>query len=201
MRIAISICLCCMAAGDLAAETRVSLVSVEAKLSEPFGVDFDQTGAMYVIEYGGHRLIKVIDGKVKVIAVTGQKGFSGGGGPAAEAQLNSPHNIAITPGGDIFIADSFNSRVRKIDPKNGVIKTFAGTGQRGFSGEGGPADKADFGNIYCVAFDANFQHMYLADLDNRRIRAIDMKSGIVSTVAGNGKKGVPKDGENAKEQP
>jgi len=180
---------------------RIDAVPIDTKLSEPFGVDFDSSGAMYVIEYGGHRLIKVKVGKAQVIAGTGEKGFSGDGGPASKAQLNSPHNLAITPDDTLFIADSFNSRVRKVDPKTGIITTFAGTGQRGFSGDGGPADKADFGNIYCVAFDANFQHMYLADLDNRRIRAVDMKSGLVSTVAGNGKKGVPKDGEDAKDQP
>lgn len=201
MKTIIAICICCIAAGTLAAEATVSLVPVDTKLSEPFGVDFDQANSMYIIEYGAHRLIKVTDGKAQGIAGTGRKGFGGDGGPATQAQLNSPHSIAVAPNGNIFIADSFNSRVRKIDPKSGIISTFAGTGNRGFGGDGEPADKADFGNIYCVAFDANFQHMYLADLDNRRIRAIDMKSGIVSTVAGNGKKGVPKDGEDAKDQP
>src|SRR3954471_3671479 len=123
----------------LAADARVELVAIDAKLFEPFGVDFDQSGALYVIEYGAHRLIKMVDGKAQVIAGTGQKGFSGDGGPAAVAQLNSRHKIAITPDGTIYIADSFNSRVRKIDPKSGIITTFAGTGTRGFSGDGGEA--------------------------------------------------------------
>ena len=180
---------------------RVDEVKINAKLSEPFGVDFDQSGAMYVIEYGGHRLIRVKDGRVEVVAGVGQKGFGGDGGPAARAALNSPHNIAIARGGDVYIADSFNCRVRKIDGKSGMITTFAGTGQKGFSGDGGAAAKAEFGNIYCVAFDAKFERMVLADLDNRRIRMVDMKSGMVSTIAGNGKKGTPKDGEDAKDQP
>jgi len=113
----------------------------------------------------------------------------------------APHSIAIGPGGDIYIADTLNCRVRKIDSKSGVISTFAGTGQKGFGGDGGAAGNAEFGNIYCVAFDPKLERMYLADLDNRRIRMIDMKNGIVSTVAGNGKKGVPKDGEDATDQP
>ena len=76
----------------------------------------------------------------------------------------------------MYIADSFNCRVRRIDAKSGLISNFAGTGQKSFGGDGGPAEKAQFGNIYCVAFDPKFERMYLADLDNRRIRAIDMKS-------------------------
>src|SRR6266850_7808680 len=183
------------------AEAKVSLVTVDSKLQMPFGIDFDQTGAMYVIEYEAHRLIKVKDGRAEVVAGNGQKGFAGDGGPSTTAQLNSPHSIAIGPGGDIYIADTLNCRVRKIDSKSGVISTFAGTGQKGFGGDGGAAGNAEFGNIYCVAFDPKLERMYLADLDNRRIRMIDMKNGIVSTVAGNGKKGVPKDGEDATDQP
>src|SRR3954468_14955420 len=144
MKIAIYLCLCCLAAPALAAEPIAKLVPIDAKLSEPFGVDFDQSGTMYVIEYGAHRLIKVKDGHAEVIAGNGQKGFAGDGGPATAAQLNSPHNIAITPNGDIFIADTFNSRVRKIDGKSGVITTFAGSGKRAFGGDGGPAASADF---------------------------------------------------------
>jgi sugar lactone lactonase YvrE len=197
-----AICLlCCLAAIAPAAESRVTVVPINAKLAEPFGVDFDQFGAMFVIEHGGHRLIKVKDGRAEVVAGNGQKGFGGDGGPARQSQLNSPHNIAVGPGGDIYIADTNNCRVRNIDAKSGVINTFAGTGKKGFGGDGGAASAADFGNIYCVAFDPKFEHMYLADLDNRRVRAIDMKSGIVSTVAGNGKKGVPADGADAKDQP
>ena len=185
----------------LAGYWRVAIVETDAKLLEPFGVDFDQSGAMYVIEYGGHRLIRVKNGHAEVVAGNGQKGFAGDGGPAAKAQLNSPHSIAVAASDDVYIADSFNCRVRRIDAKSGIISNFAGTGQKSFGGDGGPAEKAQFGNIYCVAFDPKFERMYLADLDNRRIRAIDMKSGIVNTVAGNGQKGVPKDREAAKDQP
>ncbi len=201
MKIAICLLVYCLASVASAAESKISLVPSDAKLSEPFGVDFDQSGAMYVIEYGGHRLIRVKDGRAEVVVGNGQKGSGGDGGPAAKAQLNSPHSMAIAPSGDVYIADSFNCRVRKIDAKSGMITTFAGTGQKGFSGDGGAAQKAEFGNIYCVAFDPKFERMYLADLDNRRIRMIDMKSGVVSTVAGNGKKGVPKELGNAIDEP
>jgi hypothetical protein len=197
-----ALCITLLTPSARAAERKVTLVPVNAQLSEPFGVDFDESGAMYIIEYGGHRLIKVgTDGRLEVLAGNGQKGFGEDGGASTKAQLNSPHNIAVGPGGDLFISDTNNCRVRRIDAKSGIISTFAGTGEKGLSGDGGSARQAQFGNIYSATFDPQFERMYLADLDNRRIRMIDMKSGIVSTVAGNGKKGVPTDGADAIEEP
>src|SRR5262249_18741810 len=93
------------------------------------------------------------------------------------------------------------NRVRRLDPKTGIVTPFAGTGEKGYGGDGGPAAKAQFGAIYCVAFDPKGERLYLADLDNRRIRAIDRKTGIVPTVAGNGEKGVPADGAEAVKAP
>src|SRR5947209_8195740 len=142
MKITSYLLLCLLPAVVCAGYWRVSEVPIDAKLSEPFGVDFDDSGAMYVIEYGGHRLIRVKDGHAEVIVGNGQKGFGGDGGPAAKAQLNSPHSIAITPNADVYIADSFNCRVRKIDAKTRIITNFAGTGEKSFGGDGGPAEKA-----------------------------------------------------------
>ncbi len=100
-----------------------------------------------------------------------------------------------------MVADTWNNRVRKLDARTGRITNLAGTGRKGFSGDGGPALAADFGGIYCLALDEPGQALYLADLDNRRVRRVDLKSGTVSTVAGNGKKGVPADGEPAVSAP
>jgi DNA-binding beta-propeller fold protein YncE len=85
--------------------------------------------------------------------------------------------------------------------KSGEISTFAGAGEKGFAGDGGPAAKARFDGVYCIAFGPKGERLYVADLENRRIRMIDMKSGEISTVAGNGKKGVPEDGALAKDAP
>src|SRR5213075_3265574 len=150
MKTTIWLLVCSLAAAASAAEPKVTLAPIDGLLSEPFGVDFDRSGVMYVIEYGSHRLIRVKDRQPEAIAGNGQKGSGGDGGPANAAQLNSPHSIAIAQSGDIFIADSFNCRVRKIDAKTGMITTFTGTGEKGFGGDGGPANKAEFGNIYCV---------------------------------------------------
>jgi sugar lactone lactonase YvrE len=171
-------------------------------LKEPFGVDFDKSGSMFIVEMGGNRVRKMEkDGTLTVYAGTGEKGDAGDGGPAAKAQLNGPHHLMVGPDGDLYITDTWNQRVRKVEAKTGVITTVAGTGKKGFSGDGGPAAKAELGGIYCIAFDPKGEILYACDLDNRRIRAVHLKTGIVTTVAGNGQKGMPKDGEDAKTQP
>jgi len=177
--------------------------ATEAKLIEPFGVDFDRAGNMFIVELSGGRVLKV-DGKGIFTTFAGsanQKGFDGDGGPAAKAKFNGLHNLAIAPTGDIYLSDTFGRRVRKIDAKTGNIATLAGTGDKGFDGDGGPAAKAKFGAIYCVALDPKGERLYLADLDNRRIRMVQLDTGVVTTVAGNGKTGVPEDGAEAIKAP
>jgi DNA-binding beta-propeller fold protein YncE len=172
------------------------------KLHGPFGVDFDSRNNVFVVDMNGNRVRRWDPRKVlATIAGTGEKGFAGDGGLASTAQFNGPHSLAVSPGGAIYIADTWNNRVRMIDEIDRKISTVVGTGVKGFSGDGGPADKAEFGGIYCVAMDPLFQNLYLADLDNRRIRKVHLKTGIVSTVAGNGKKGVPEDGAVATNAP
>jgi DNA-binding beta-propeller fold protein YncE len=174
----------------------------QARLVSPFGIGFDSAGTLYFVEMLGHRLRKIgPEGNVATLAGTGREGSGGDGGPAAGAALNGPHSLAVAGNGDIFVADTWNNRVRRIDARTGRITNFAGTGRKGFSGDGGPAAQADFGGIYCLALDEARQTLDLADLDNRRVRRIDLKTGIVSTVAGSGAKDVPADGENAVSAP
>jgi DNA-binding beta-propeller fold protein YncE len=177
--------------------------ATDAKLRGPFAVDFDKAGNTYIAEMGGHRVRKIDakSGALTTIAGTGEKGDGGDGGPAIKAQFNSPHHLAVAANGDVYVADTLNNRVRKIDGKTGVITTVAGTGEKGFSGDGGPANKAKFGGVYCLAFDAKGEKLFMDDLDNRRIRVVDLTSGTVTTVAGNGEKGVPRDGAEAKAAP
>jgi DNA-binding beta-propeller fold protein YncE len=176
--------------------------ALKAKLQGPFGVGFSQAGDITIVEMIGQRVCRVDGkGKLTVIAGTGAKGNAGDDGPATKAEFNGPHSLLVTPNGDVYVADTWNNRVRKIDAKTGIISAFAGTGDKGFAGDGGPAAKAKFGGVYCAAFDPRHERLYLADLDNRRIRAIDLKSGMVTTVAGNGAKGVPEDGAEAIKAP
>jgi DNA-binding beta-propeller fold protein YncE len=185
----------------LAASARgEALLVVGAGLNEPFGVDFDRSGNTYIVEMGGNR-VSVLDpsGALRVLAGTGEKGLSGDGGPASQARFNGPHHLLVGPDGALYVADTFNNCVRRIDLATGTVTRVAGTGRKGYSGDGGRAVDADFGGIYAIAFRSG--RLYACDLDNRRVRAVDLASGLVSTVAGNGAKGVPKDGEDARTQP
>jgi sugar lactone lactonase YvrE len=176
--------------------------ATQARLVQPFAIDFDQAGNAYLVELKGGRALRIDrKGILNVIAGTGAKGDAGDGGPARKAMFNGMHNLAVAPDGTVYLADTWNNRIRKLDPKTGIVSAFAGTGKKGYAGDDGPARDARFGGIYSLAFTADFGKMYLADLDNRRVRVIDMKTSIVSLVAGNGKRGVPTDGADAKTAP
>ncbi len=171
-------------------------------LKSPFGVDFDSRGDMIIVELEGGRVHRLAaDGKLTTIAGDGSKSYQGDGGPALKATFNGMHNVAVTPNNDVYIADSWNHCIRRIDGKSGVISTFAGTGEAGFGGDGGPADKATFDFVMCISLNPANDALYVADLKNLRIRAIDLKTKIVRTISGNGKKGVPKDGADAQKSP
>ena len=176
--------------------------ATQARLDQPFGIDFDQAGNAYLVELKGGRALRIDrKGILTIVAGTGAKGDAGDGGPARKAAFNGMHSLAVAPDGSVYLADTWNNRFRKLDPKTGTISAFAGTGTKGYAGDGGPARDAQFGGVYCIAFSADGSKLYAADLDNRRIRVIDMKTGVVSLVAGNGKKGVPADGADAKGAP
>jgi hypothetical protein len=186
-----------VAGGGANTNTTAPLKATDAQLNAPFGVDFDSAGNLYLVELTGMRVRKLDkSGMLTVIAGTGEKGDVNG--PGLKAQFNGIHNLAIN-GGDIFLADTWNNRVRVLNLASGEARTVIGTGGQGFAGDGGPAVKAKFGGIYCVSLGGD-KELYLADLDNRRIRAVD-KKGVVRTVAGNGQKGVPEDGAKATDAP
>ena len=172
--------------------------ATEARLDAPFGVDFDKSGNMYLVELEGQRVLRV-DGKgeLTILAGTGEKGDAGDGDAPRKARFNGMHSLAIAPDGTLYLADTWNNRIRRFDPRTNALSAFAGTGRPGFSGDDGPAANAQFGGIYCVAFDPAGKRLFLADLDNRRIRSIDLATGTVATVAGNGQRGVPADGAEA----
>ena len=173
---------------------------VAGDLASPFGVEFDAKGNLLILEYTHSLRALTPAGKLVGLCGDGTKGEGGDGGPATAARLNAPHALAVGADGVVYVADSLNHRVRAIDPKSGVIRTFAGT-TKGYAGDGGPADKAQFSGIYCISFNPAKDKMVVTDLENRRVRVIDMKSGVVTLVAGNGKKGVPTDGSAATEAP
>jgi DNA-binding beta-propeller fold protein YncE len=176
--------------------------ATESRLADPFAVGFDARGVAYICEMTNNRVVMVHPrGFLFPFAGTTKKGSAGDGGRALTAEFNGPHNLIVARNGNIFIADTWNWKVRVIDEKNKNIGTFAGTGKRGYSGDGGPATNADCSGIYSLAFDAPQQNLYLADLENRRVRAINLRTAQVRLVAGNGEKGIPPDGSEALTSP
>jgi sugar lactone lactonase YvrE len=166
--------------------------AVSAQLGGPWGVAVDAAGNLYIADTNNNRIRKVtLAGVISTVAGNGTWGFAGDGGPATAAQLNSPWGIAEDGGGNIYIADMSNNRIRKVTPA-GVISTVAGNGNSGFSGDGGPATSAGLNYPSGVAVDAagNF---YIADFNNNRIRKVTV-GGVISTVAGNGTAGFGGDG-------
>jgi streptogramin lyase len=130
------------------------------------------------------------------LAGTGTKGHSGDGGPAIKATLGEPFHCDVDNRGHLYIAEAANHCIRKVDLKTGTISTVAGTGKKGYTGDGGKATDATFYEPYAVAVDAN-DNLYIVDRLNAVIRKVDGRTGIVATVAGNGKKGYSGDGGKA----
>jgi len=156
-----------------------------AELSDPFGGAVDSSGNLYVADYGNARIRKVTSsGTITTAAGTGTEGYGGDNGAATRAELNYPIGVAVDSAGNLYIADTYNHRIRKVS--NGVITTVAGNGTAGFSGDNGSATSAQLNYPYSVAVDAA-GNLYIADYGNNRIR--EVSGGVITTVAGNGTQG------------
>lgn len=166
--------------------------ALEATLATPFGVLPDGEGGLYIADVDAH-VIRYVrpDGIIETAAGTGERGYSGDGGPATAARLNGPARMAFGPDGDLYFCETRSHVVRKID-RNGVITTVAGTGQRGYSGDGGPATQAELDAPYDVRFSPTGR-LYIADSGNHVIRRIEA-NGTIRTVVGTGESGLAGDG-------
>jgi sugar lactone lactonase YvrE len=169
--------------------------ATSASLNWPIGVVVDDSGNIYIGDFQNNVVRKVYatTGKICTVAGNGTAGFTGDGGPAISAELNATRFIALDSVGNLYIADANNNRIRKIIKSTGIISTIAGTGIAGFSGDGGLAGAAELNYPYGIVLDKK-GNVYVADQANNRIREINISTGIINTVAGNGTAGYTGDG-------
>ena len=183
-------------------QTEAGIPAVELKMNLPLSVATDAGGNLYIADAGNGRILRIDadTDTATTVAGTGTSGFSGDGGPATDAQLNRPQGVALDASGNLYIADAGNGRIRRVDARTGIITTIAGTGDRDFGGDGGPATAAAFNEIVDILADGDAA-LYVSDGilqgatgGNHRVRRIDLASGTIETVAGNGSPGFSGDG-------
>jgi len=162
--------------------------ALQARFNNMRGVAADAAGNLYIGDSGNNRIRKIAtSGIVTTIAGTGSAGFSGDGGPATQAMLNSPRFLTVASDGSVLFADIRNGRIRRVDAQTGIITTIAGNGLAASAGDGGPATQASLDIAFDVTISlARTGDVYVSELRGNRVRKIDGRTGIIATVAGNG---------------
>ena len=169
--------------------------AASAQVGGPFGVCVGPDNAVYVCETTSHviRRIDEASGRISTIAGCGRAGYDGDGGLATEARLNEPYEVRFDQAGNMFFVEMKNHIVRRVDRGSGRISTIAGTGRRGFSGDGGPATRAELNRPHSIALDEH-GNVYICDIGNHRVRRVDARSGKIETFAGTGTRQPTPDG-------
>jgi sugar lactone lactonase YvrE len=176
--------------------------ALELNVGDPFGVELGPDGGLYICEVRNHRILRLDlkQGTLRTVVGSGQKGYAGDGGPPRKAQLNEPYEVRFDTAGNLYWVEMQNHVVRKLDARTQTVHTVAGTGQRGFSGDGGPAKAAQLSIPHSIALDTA-GNLYIADIGNHRIRKVDAATGIITTIAGNGQRQLPVEGQPAADRP
>ncbi len=169
-------------------------VATRTPITDPYGLVIGPDGALYFVEVdpGYTRRLDLGTGRLTTIAGTGMKGYAGDGGPALAASFTMPHEIRFDAGGNLFLVERDAHVVRRVDARTGLVSTVAGTGTAGYSGDGGPATQAMLRQPHSIAFDARGR-LLICDIGNRRVRAVDRASGVITTLAGTGERGATPD--------
>jgi streptogramin lyase len=159
----------------------------DTQINNPLGLAIGPDGALYFCDYGNQR-VRRLDLKTKrlsTVAGNGESAYQGDGGLAIAASLRAPHELRFNAKGDLYIAERDNHVIRKVDMKTGIISTVAGTGVAGFSGDGGPAIKAQLRQPHGILFDRDGS-LLICDVGNHRIRRLHLDTGMIETYAGTG---------------
>src|SRR5258705_7308210 len=174
----------------------------DRQVNNPYGLVIGPDRGLYFCDLDNQRIrrLDLRTHRTTTIAGNGQKAYSGDGGPAVAASLNMPHEIQFDAVGNIYIAERDNHVVRRVDAKTGMISTLAGTGAPGFSGDGGPATRAQLRQPHSIALDPKGR-LLICDIGNHRIRQVDLSSGTITTYGGTGEREPTPDGADVKRAP
>ena len=168
--------------------------AVDAEMNEPYEVRFDRDGNMYIVEMQNH-VVRRVDGrsqKISTVAGVGRQGFSGDGGPAVHAMFSQPHSIAIDRQGALYIADISNHRIRRVDPKSGIVESIAGNSQRTPPRDGQVALGNSILGPRALFIDGNT--LWIALREGHSIWRMELADGILHHIAGTGQAGYAGDG-------
>lgn len=174
----------------------------DSQVNNPYGVIIGPDGGLYFCDVDNQR-VRRFDFKTRTtrtIAGDGQRAYRGDGGPATAGSLNMPHEVVFDSRGHLYIAERDSHVVRKVDGKTGVISTLAGTGVAGFSGDFGPAAQAQLRQPHSIYLGPD-DRLMICDIGNHRIRSVDLRSGVIETIAGTGERLPTPDGAPLKGTP
>jgi sugar lactone lactonase YvrE len=175
----------------------------DRQVNNPYGLIIGPDRALYFCDLDNQRIrrLDLRTRRTSTVAGNGQKTYQGDGRLATEASLNMPHEIQFDAAGHLYIAERDNQVIRKVDAKTGVVSTFAGTGQAGFAGDGGPASRAQLRQPHSIVVDARRQRLLIGDIGNHRVRAVDLRTGTIETIGGTGQRDATVEGARFRETP
>ena len=170
-------------------EGEVGLLATETRINNPYGIVSGPDDALYFCEVdeGRIRRLDTNTGRLTTIAGNGIKAYTGDGRPALEASFSAPHEIRFDDRGNLFVVERDAHVVRRIDANTNLVSTVAGTGEAGFSGDGGAAIAAQLRQPHSIALDAT-GNLLICDIGNHRVRSVDLNSGVISTLSGTGER-------------
>ncbi len=173
------------------------------QVNDPYGLAIGPDRALYFCDLGNQRIrrLDIRTRAVATVAGNGASAYAGDGGEATDASLSMPHEIQFDAAGHLYIAERDSHVIRKVAAGSGLISTVAGTGEPGFAGDGGPAARAQLRQPHSIALEPGGRRLFICDVGNHRLRAVDLRSGTIATVGGTGERGPTPDGARLARSP